>query len=227
MAEIWGGCSLGENPDIVVFRSFFGDCLDDLAFLVLAVSSIIAVVEPFSTIAVYATLTKNMSVEKKIRAITKSMTLSFVVLAFFAITGHLVFQVFNITVSAFQIAGGIMLVIVALQMLYPERDASLKDGSADIAVVPLTFPLTAGPGTITKVFLLTSRSESMIDTLFVFVGIFVGVFVSFIGLRYSSRLFKYLGDEGLRVVTAIMAIVVLAIAVQFLIDGIGTAVPQV
>jgi multiple antibiotic resistance protein len=62
----------------------------------------------------------------------------------------LVFQVFNITISAFQIAGGILLVVVALQMLYPERSTSLKDGSEDIAVVPLAFPLTAGPGSITK-----------------------------------------------------------------------------
>jgi multiple antibiotic resistance protein len=183
--------------------------------------------EPFSTIAVFATLTKNMALEKKLQALRKSMRLSFVVLAFFAVTGHLVFQVFNITVSAFQIAGGIMLVIVALQMLYPERSTSLKDGSSDIAVVPLTFPLTAGPGTITAVILLTSKSESYLETSFVFVGIFVGILVSFVGMRYSSRLFKYLGDEGLRVVTAIMAIIVLAIAVQFLIDGIGTAVPQV
>ncbi len=201
--------------------------MDDLSFLILAISSIVAVMEPFSTIAVYATLTKKMSFEKKLRAITKSMRLSFVVLAFFALTGHLVFQVFNITVSAFQIAGGILLVVVALQMLYPERSTSLKDGSEDIAVVPLAFPLTAGPGTITTVILLTSKSQNLFDTSFVFVGIFVGVLASFIGMRYSDRLFKYLGDEGLRVVTAIMAIIVLAIAVQFLIDGIGTAVPQV
>jgi multiple antibiotic resistance protein len=201
--------------------------LGDLEFLILAVSSIVVVMEPFSTIAVYATLTKNMSLEKKLKAIAKSMRLSFLVLAFFALTGHLVFQVFNITVSAFQIAGGILLIVVALQMLYPERSTGLKDGSEDIAVVPLAFPLTAGPGTITTVILLTSKSQSLFQTSFVFAGIFVGVLASFVGMRYSSRLFKYLGDEGLRVVTAIMAIIVLAIAVQFLIDGIGTAVPQV
>lgn len=201
--------------------------LGRLTFLVLAVSSIVTVMEPFSTIAVYATLTKTMSLKEKAKTITKSMRLSFVILAFFAVTGHLVFQVFNITVSAFQIAGGILLVVVALQMLYPERSTTLKDGSMDIAVVPLAIPLTAGPGTITAVILLTSKSQSLLDTSFVFVGIFVGVLVSFLGMRYSSKLFKYLGDEGLRVVTAIMAIMVLAIAVQFLIDGIGTAVPQV
>jgi multiple antibiotic resistance protein len=201
--------------------------MDDLTFLLLAISSIVTVMEPFSTIAVFATLTKNMDNEKKLKAITKSMRLSFIVLAFFVLTGHFVFQVFNITVSAFQIAGGIMLIIVALQMLYPERSASLKDGSSDIAIVPLAFPLTAGPGSITAVILMTSRTENIIQTSFVFLAIFLGVLFTFLGMRYSSRLFKTLGDEGLRVVTAIMAIIVLAIAVQFLIDGISTAIPQV
>lgn len=197
--------------------------MDDFAFLILAISSILSVMEPFSTIAVYATLTKNLPPERKHRAITKSMKISFFVLAFFAVSGQVIFQFFNITASAFQIAGGILLIIVALQMLYPERNASQKEGNEDIAIVPLAFPLTAGPGSITAVILLSSKSQSLFQISSVFIGIFLGVLVSFIGMRYSSRLFKYLGDEGLRVVTAIMAILVLAIAVQFLIDGIGTA----
>jgi multiple antibiotic resistance protein len=200
--------------------------LNDLAFLVLAASSIVAVMDPFSTIAVYVALTENMAVKEKLKAITKSMRLSFVVLVFFAITGHLVFQIFNITVSAFQIAGGILLVVVALQMLFPGKGVSFGGGSANIAVVPLAFPLTSGPGTITTVILLTSRSQDILEASFVFLAIFVGVLVSYIGMRYSNRLFKHLGEDGLRVVTALMAIIVLSIAVQFLIDGIGTAIPQ-
>jgi multiple antibiotic resistance protein len=154
------------------------------------------------------------------------MRLSFLFLAFFALTGHLMFQVFNITIAAFQIAGGILLVAVALQMLYPERSIPNKGGE-DIAIVPLTFPLTAGPGTITTVILLTLKAQSLFETSFVFAGIFIGVLISFIGMRYSSLLFRLLGDEGLRAVTAIMAIIVLAIAVQFLINGVANAIPQV
>jgi multiple antibiotic resistance protein len=182
--------------------------------------------EPFSTIAVYATLTKNMPLKEKRATITKAMKISFIVLSFFAVSGQVIFQVFNITASAFQIAGGILLIIVALQMLYPERITSQKEASDDIAIVPLAFPLTAGPGTITAVILLASKSQSFFQIFSVFIGIFLGVFVSFISMRYSSRFFKYLGDEGLRVVTAIMAILVLAIAVQFIIDGVGTAFPN-
>jgi multiple antibiotic resistance protein len=198
-----------------------------LDFALLAISSIIAVMEPFSTIAVYATLTKNMALEKKRKTIARSMRISFLVLAFFALTGHLLFQVFNITIAAFQIAGGILLVAVALQMLNLGKTTPLKDGSEDIAIVPLAFPLTAGPGTITAVILLTSKAQNILESSFVFAGILAGVLISYIGMRYSSRLFKLLGDEGLRVITALMAIIVLAIAVQFVIDGVANAIPQI
>jgi multiple antibiotic resistance protein len=178
-------------------------------------------------LAVFATLTKGVSPERKAMIIAKSMRLSFVLLAFFGLTGHLVFQVFNITVAAFQIAGGILLAAVALRMLNPENKTASKNGSEDIAIVPLAIPLTAGPGTITTVILFTSKAQNLIETSFVFIAIFVGVLVSYIGMKYSQRLFKYLGDEGLRVVTAIMAIIVLAIAIQFMIDGAASAVPQI
>jgi multiple antibiotic resistance protein len=198
-----------------------------LDFALLAISSIVAVMEPFSTIAVYATLTKNMNLEKKRKTIAKAMRISFLVLVFFALTGHLLFQVFNITIAAFQIAGGILLVVIALQMLNLGKTTPAKDGSEDIAIVPLAFPLTAGPGTITAVILLTSKAQNILESSSVFAGIFAGVLISYIGMRYSSRLFKLLGDEGLRVITALMAIIVLAIAVQFVIDGVANAIPQI
>jgi multiple antibiotic resistance protein len=201
--------------------------LELLDFALLAISSIVAVMEPFSTIAVYATLTKNMTLEKKRKTIAKAMRISFLVLIFFALTGHLLFQVFNITIAAFQIAGGILLVAIALQMLNLGKTTPTKDGSEDIAIVPLAFPLTAGPGTITAVILLTSKAHNILESSFVFVGILVGILVSYVGMRYSSRLFKLLGDEGLRVVTALMAIIVLAIAVQFVIEGVASAIPQI
>jgi multiple antibiotic resistance protein len=194
-------------------------------FAILALMSVIVVMEPFSTIAIYASLTRNFSPEEKRKTIARSMRLSYIVLTFFALTGHLVFQVFNITIAAFQIAGGILLGVVALQMLNPDRMTPSKEGNQDIAIVPLTFPLTAGPGTITAVILLTSNAQNLLESFSVFVAIFVAILVSYVGLRLSHKLFKHLGDEGLHTITAIMAIIVLAIAVQFLINGILGVVP--
>jgi multiple antibiotic resistance protein len=196
-------------------------------FALVAISSVVAVMEPFSTIAVYATLTRNMALEKKKETISRAMRISFVVLTFFAVTGHLLFQVFNITIAAFQIAGGILLVAVALQMLNIGKTSPPRDGGEDIAIVPLTFPLTAGPGAITAVILLMSRAENIAESVSVIVGIIAGILITYIGMRYSSRLFRLLGDEGLRVITALMAIIVLGIAVQFVIEGIASAIPLI
>jgi multiple antibiotic resistance protein len=200
--------------------------LGTIGFALLAVSSIIAVMEPFSTIAIYTTLTKGLSQERQRKIAAKAMKISFLVLAFFALTGHLLFIVFNITVYAFEIAGGILLVAVALRMLNPGKDEYSSD-ERDVSIVPLTFPLTAGPGTITTVMLLFSEASNLLETAFVFVGISVGILISYVGMVYSHRLFKLLGDDGLRVVTALMAIIVLAIAVQFVINGIIDAAPQI
>ena len=191
-----------------------------LSFALLAIASVIAVVEPGSNIAIYLSLTEGMNREEKRHIIGKAMKISFLVLAFFAITGQLVFSFFNITISAFQIAGGILLVDVALKMLHPSKDEYSREELEDVAVVPLAFPLTAGPGSITTVMLLMSQASGLFEWPFVFVAILVSVLLSYIGMTYADRLAAKLGTEGLHVVTKIMAIIVLAIAVQFLINGV-------
>jgi multiple antibiotic resistance protein len=135
------------------------------------------------------------------------------------------FEVFNITVAAFQIAGGILLITVALGMLNTKK-GEFSPSEGDLAIVPLAFPLTAGPGAITTVVLLTSQASGIIESIFVFIAVAIAVLVSYIALRYSHILFNHLKDDGLRVVTALMAIVVLAIAVQFIINGILQVIGQ-
>lgn len=196
----------------------------DLDFALLAFTSLIAVLEPASTIAIYVTLTKNMNQKQKRRIVSKSIVISFLVLAFFALTGHLLFFVFNVTVAAFKIAGGILLVDVALRMFHPRKDEYSAEGREDIAIIPLAFPLTAGPGAITTVILLVSEAKgNLADVSFVYFAIFLAISLSYIAMVYSTRLFALLGDEGLRVITALMSIIVLAIAVQFLVNGITDA----
>jgi multiple antibiotic resistance protein len=193
--------------------------IDVLSFALLAVASLVAVVEPGSNIVIYLSLTRDMTGEEKRRIVSKAMKTSFFVLAFFAVAGQLVFSFFNITISAFQIAGGVLLVDVALRMLHPGKDEYSREELEDVAIVPLAFPLTAGPGSITTVMLLMSQANGLFEWPFVFVAIFVSVLLSYVGMRYAGGLSGALGNEGLHVVTKIMAIIVLAIAVQFLING--------
>jgi multiple antibiotic resistance protein len=201
--------------------------LEVLSFALLAVTSVVAVVEPGSNIPIYLSLTEGLSVEEKRRILGKAMRISFLVLAFFALAGQLVFSIFNITISAFQIAGGILLVDVALRMLHPRKDEYAQEELEDVAIVPLAFPLTAGPGSITTVMLLMSQANGPVEWPFVFVAILVSVLISYVGMTYAGRLAGSLGTEGLHVVTRIMAIVVLAIAVQFLINGVTDVVSSI
>jgi len=196
-------------------------------FAIIAITSIVAIMEPFSIIAVYITLTRNMELRKQRKIAAKSMKISFIALIFFALTGHLLFLVFNITDYAFKIAGGILLIAVSLRMLYPGKEEYSVDEREDIAIVPLAFPLTAGPGTITTVMLLVSEANNLLEASFVFVGITIGILISYVGMVYSSKLFRLLGDEGLRVVTALMSILILAIAIQFIINGATEAMSQI
>jgi multiple antibiotic resistance protein len=201
--------------------------IETIRFVLLAITSIVAVIEPASNVAIFIGLTENLDGKEKRRIVSKAMKISFLVLAFFAVAGNLVFLVFNITISAFLIAGGILLVDVALRMLHPKKDEYSAQELEDIATVPLSFPLTAGPGSITTVMLLVSQASGLLEFSFVFVGIFAGILISYLGMTYSDRLAKLLGKEGLHVVTRILAIIVLAIAVQFLINGITQVISNV
>lgn len=190
-------------------------------FALIAITSIIAVTNPTSTVAVYIALTKDMDLEERRNVISKSMKISILVLAFFAFTGQLLFLILNVTFAAFKIAGGILLVTSAFSMLNPKRKEFSKEELENIAIIPLAFPLTAGPGTIMAVILLVSEASSMLETSLVFVGILAGVAVSYMGMMYAPKIFKFLGEDGLHVITKLMSIIVLAIAVQFIINGVA------
>lgn len=196
------------------------------AFSLVAVASIIAVMNPASTIVVYTALTEGMSGSERQKVINTSMKIAFIVLAFFALTGQLIFSIFNITIPAFQIAGGILLVSVATGMLASRGEAYSGTDLENIAIVPLAFPLSCGPGTITTVILLASGPEGIWSIIAVFLGIIVALALSYVGMLYGPRIFALIGEGGLRVVPKLMAIIVLAIAIQFIINGTAAAVPQ-
>lgn len=195
-----------------------------VGFTLVAIASITAVMNPASTTAVFTALTDGMNPGERQKVIRTTIKISFIVLVFFALTGQLIFSIFNITVPAFQIAGGILLVTVATGML-GSRGESYQDGDQEnIAIVPLSFPLSCGPGTITTVILLTSAGA--LSLIAVFLGITAALGVSYVGMLYGPRIFAFIGEAGLRVVPKLMAVIVLAIAIQFIISGIAEAMPQ-
>ena len=192
-------------------------------FAILAVSSIVAVMNPLSTTAIFLTLTNVEKSEENRKTAAKAAKLGGVLLAFFAITGTIIFQLFSIELFSFQIAGGVLLVTIALKMLSEKKGYS-SENREDISIIPLTFPLTAGPGTILTVILIFSQATTYFEMIFVFVAIATGVLLSYEGMIHAHQLLKYFGKEGVQVVSSLMAIIVLAMAIQFIIGGIFKAV---
>jgi multiple antibiotic resistance protein len=196
-----------------------------IEFAILAISSIVAVMNPLSTTAIFFTLTKVEKSEENRKTAAKAAKLGGVLLAFFALTGTIIFQLFSIELFSFQIAGGVLLVAIALRMLSEKGYSS--ENREDISIIPLTFPLTAGPGTILTVILIFSQAITYFEMIFVFVGIAIGVLLSYEGMIHAHQILKHFGKEGVQVVSSLMAIIVLAMAIQFIIGGIFAAVPNI
>jgi multiple antibiotic resistance protein len=120
-----------------------------------------------------------------------------------------------------------VLISFATGMLAAKKEEYSPEELENIAVVPLAFPLTCGAGTITVVILISSEAAGLIENLLVIVAVLIALAVSYIGMKYSSRILRFIGDQELRIITKFLAIFVLAIAIQFIINGISEAMPQI
>jgi multiple antibiotic resistance protein len=195
-------------------------------YLLVAFTSIIAVMNPISTAAVYFALTDGMKEGERKKVRNSAMRIGLIVLVFFAITGQIIFFLFGLTVPAFKIAGGILLLNFAIGMLHAKKVEYSIEELENISVVPLAFPLTCGAGTITTVILLASEAANIFETSFVFLAIGASVGISYLMMVYASTIFRFIGEHEIRVIVRLLSVFVLAIGVQFLISGIGEALPQ-
>lgn len=210
------------------------DLLMALEYIPPAIIAIIVISNPVSTLAMFLTLTSEMSEEAKLRIAKRSSKYSLLILLFFAMTGLLIFQIFGFSIGAFRIAGGVLLVTTAMGMLYP-REEKVSAETRDIALMPMSIPFISGPGTIVTVVVLISGAKdlgdgdlglSLLAAGGVFLGIFILIAISYLVMVHSERLFSIIGEEGNKALTKLMGLIVLSIAIQFFINGIGDVLPM-
>jgi multiple antibiotic resistance protein len=208
-----------------------------LEFIGGAIISIIVISNPISTSAVFIALTQGMTQDEKIRIVRKSIMYSSGILLFFALTGFLIFTIFGFSIGAFRIAGGVLLFSTAIYMLNPKPSSVAADEtSRDIALIPLAIPFTAGPGTIVTVVVLMSEARNLVNTIDtvtgllamvgVILGITVTIIVSYFMMAHSDRIDAVLKEGGRNVVTRLMGLLVMAISIQFIINGIKELLPE-
>jgi multiple antibiotic resistance protein len=201
----------------------------DVAFGATAMASIFAIVDPLGVIPFFSVLTEGMRPAQKRDVISKSCLVATTTLGVFAIFGQWIFEAFGFTIPAFEIAGGILLFGIAFEMLNGERPRTKMTESErtetlereDVGVIPLGIPLLAGPGAITTVMIyMTHPVGEPMDKMFIFAGILVAILTTFFLMHYADRIFRRIGRTGTKAVGRIMGLLLAAIAVQFVINGI-------
>jgi len=208
-----------------------------LGFIGAAVISIMVISNPLSTSAIFIVLTQDHSREEKSKVAKKSAEYALGILLFFSVTGLLVFQLFGFSVGAFKIAGGILLFSTAVSMLNPaSRYEAAGEKSSDISLIPLAIPFISGPGTIVTVVLLMSDAQEIAFTedltvgamaIFgVYLGILLTIVVSYFMMTKSDIVDRILKEGGRKVVTRLFGLLVMAIAIQFVINGIKDILPE-
>ena len=208
---------------------------DIVSFAIVAIPSLLVIINPLMVTSVFITLTAGYPPAARRQVARKTSVIAFAVLLAFAVSGSLLFKFFSITIGAFQIAGGIILFSVALGMLHaqPPRmkqtPEELEEAMRreDIAVVPLAIPMTSGPGAITTVIVLASEARKLPNLVVLLVGLVVAIATLWVMLRNAARVGRFLGPSGLNITTRLMGLILATVAVQFVIHGIESVLPEI
>src|SRR3954464_11010529 len=189
-------------------------------------TSILFIVDPLAAVPAYLVITQDESNAQRRRTALRACVGMAVILLVFTAAGSYIFQAFGITLPAFRIAGGLILWLVALDMLRAQRTTQestpeLVEGEIkeDSAITPLAMPMLAGPGAISTVMVLAAQARTMPRKAIVYASIVVTALASWIVLRVAERLIERIGQTGIRVMTRIMGLLLAALAVQFVIGG--------
>ena len=206
-----------------------------LNFAFFAFAALFFIVDPIGNVPLFLAITpKNDFIERK-QIVGKASIASGLILIFFLFTGNLILNLFHITIGAFKIAGGILIFIISLRMLFifrpsqktspqEEREAKEKE---DVSFFPLAIPLLSGPGAITTIILLRNKCHDIIQYLIIlFIILVVSVLTYFI-LKQSHYLMKFFGQTGINIFVRLMGLLLSVIAVQFAIDGIKDIIPEI
>jgi multiple antibiotic resistance protein len=202
-------------------------------FSLLALSSIFFLVDPFAALPTFLAVTAGSDAARRRRMARKASLTALIVLAGFAVAGQTIFRLFGITLPAFEIAGGVILLLIGLDMLEAKRSATqevVDDTAAaaakeDAGIVPLGIPMLAGPGAITSVMVLVGQAQSSGQTRWQMAAIFAAILITaavcYLVLGNSDRVARMLGDTGIRILVRIMGLLLVALAVQYFVNGLA------
>lgn len=194
----------------------------DVALFVSAFATMFVIIDPTGNLPVFMALTTKASERNRRRIAFQANFIAFILLMIFGFFGFQLFSALGISQMALQLSGGLLLLLVALQLLTGvEQDPGDGDGSVSVAMVPLGMPLLAGPGGIVAFMILVEEAgEDIVRVLTVVVGLALVLFISWIFMRFASPIMKLLGDSGIMLLTRLAGMLLAAIAAQLIINGV-------
>jgi multiple antibiotic resistance protein len=201
---------------------------DILQFSLVSLSSIFFIVDPLAAIPSFLVMTAEDTEGKRRRMARQAAWTCFLMLGMFSLAGTLIFKFFGITLPAFKIAGGLILFLVAMDMLQARRSGTQEvteerlEGATkeEIGVTPLGIPMLAGPGAVSTVMVLMGQSRNWWQAIPVFAAIGITAITSYYVLAGANRVRRFLGETGIRILMRLMGLVLTAIAVQFVLNGL-------
>ncbi|MCX6695579.1 MAG: MarC family protein [Candidatus Altiarchaeota archaeon] len=203
----------------------------DFTFMIQAFVTLFLIVDPVVNIPIFVSLTERFPEKDRAYMIRKSVFIAGIVLVLFTFLGNVIFTVLGVDMYSFQIAGGLLLLIISFEMLFGRKtrtemsDEVLTDARENVTVTPMAVPLLTGPGAITSGIMLFNLTQSYMDRFILLIVIVVVFILSYVVLSNSSILYRALGKTGTKVLVRLMGLMLSAIAVQFVITGLKVGLP--
>lgn len=204
----------------------------DLHFALTALATAFTILDPVGMVPATLALTATASPPAQRHIVNRAVLVAGAVIVFMAAVGRYVLQYLGITLPAFSIAGGILLMLIAIDMLFarPSRAKTSPDeesGAVDtegVAVFPLAIPMIAGPGTIASVVLLVNLSEgNRLRLLIIYIAYGLALLVTWLCMRGAGLVLRVIGKTGVSVLSRLLGIILAALAVQFVLNGLKNA----
>jgi len=206
-----------------------------IRFILECLFSFLAIMNPIGNTPVFLSLVEFMPESEKLRIARVSTISAFLIVLLFTIGGNIIFRLFGITLPAFRIAGGILVFMIAYNLVRARKshqhhptEEEYKEGEAeDIAITPLGTPILAGPGTITTALSLVGK-KAQISNIIIVIAVFGFVcFITYLCFIYGEYIEKKLKPSQIGIMTRLMGLILAVVAVQMIIEGVGGAIPQI
>jgi len=193
--------------------------------------TLLVTIDPPGNAPLFLGVTGGLSQKERFQVAIRTAIITFVILAAFAVAGAAILKTLGISIGAFRIAGGLLLFWIAFEMIFEKRQERKRKAAAalssdqlnNLAVFPLSIPIFAGPGSISAVILLASNDSGVMGHI-VLLGLLLLVILLALGaMLIASRLDRFLGASGEAVLTRLLGVLLAALSVQFVVDGIKSA----